>query len=478
MAEATRQRVAVIVDPYSSGQYLVHELRQQQWAMVGVQSSQDLAGFWLAQYDGSLFVKTVRHESLEKTVAELSEYEVVTVLPGSEPGVTLCEELQDTLGLPGNGAATAEWRRHKHAQQERLREVGVRAVQQLFSDDVEEILAWQQQWGTWPVIVKPAMSGGTDGVYWCHSAADVRAAHSAECGKRNVNGVVNDKLLVQEYLDGLEYIIDCVSHEGRHVVSGIWVYKKVKDPATRSITYEYARILESTCEEAETLIQYTFQVLDALHIKEGPSHTEVIITNEGPCLVETGARLHGCKGPKLTELATGIGTHELVVDIAVNSARVFNDLHAKCYRYSVKKWAFETFFRNEHVEGTLTKSLEVPEIQCLASVMDIFPSVKPGEELKITRDLATSPGVILQIHPSLEACYSDIALLRNLEATKLYKQLDMASPPGSPRLMHVSPFMQSPKHEAALRGAQSPRSGEEIEWELDGFQELDPSTDI
>jgi len=192
--------------------------------------------------------------------------------------------------------------------------------------------------------------------------------------------------------------------------------------------------------------------------------------------------MHGCKGPKLTELATGTGTHELVVDVAVNNARVFNDLHAKSYRYTVKKWAFETFFRNERVEGTLTKSLEVPEIQSLASVMDIFPSVKPGDELKITRDLATSPGVILQIHPSLDACYKDVEVVRKLEATTLYQRVEtLPTPPASPGFgfkRMVSPFLISPKHDCVPRGAASPRTGEVREFELDGFEELDPSTDI
>merc|ERR1712224_581755 len=170
--------VVVVVDPFSSGRYLVHELQQLRWPMVAVQSSQDLASFWLDQHDPKLFLKTINHESLAKTVAILdSEFSVVSVLAGSEPGVLLCEDLQEHYNTAGNAAATKHWRRDKHAQQERLREAGVRAVAQIYTADVEEILTWQKQWGTWPIIVKPTMSGGTDGVYWCHNEADVRHAH-------------------------------------------------------------------------------------------------------------------------------------------------------------------------------------------------------------------------------------------------------------------------------------------------------------
>merc|ERR1719326_2737352 len=244
-AASARERVVAVVDPYSSGRFILDELKAQQWPIVGIQSSQELAGFWLAQFDPALFVKTISHKSLAETLDELKEFDVAAVMPGSEPGVLLAEELQDSLSLPGNGSATKEWRRHKFNMQERLREMGIRAIHQLFSSDIDEILAWQAQWGKWPIIVKPAMSGGTDGVHWCHSEEDVRRAHEAECGKLNVNGVVNDRLLVQEYLDGPEYIVDCVSHEGKHVLSGIWIYKKTKDPASRSISYNYARFIES-----------------------------------------------------------------------------------------------------------------------------------------------------------------------------------------------------------------------------------------
>eukprot|EP00929_Paragymnodinium_shiwhaense_P071283 TRINITY_DN3624_c0_g2_i1.p1 TRINITY_DN3624_c0_g2~~TRINITY_DN3624_c0_g2_i1.p1 ORF type:complete len:491 (+),score=89.83 TRINITY_DN3624_c0_g2_i1:75-1547(+) len=441
-----RQKVVVIVDPYSSGRYLVQELQAQRWAMVGVQSTQQLADFWLQQYDPSMFLKTIRHETLDETVAQLSDFDVAAVLAGSEPGVLLTEDLADHFRLPGNAAATKEWRRDKYPQQERLREVGVRAIHQIHTADIDECLKWQEKWGQWPIIVKPTMSGGTDGVYWCHNAEDVRTAFSAECGRMNVNGVVNAKLLAQEYLIGPEYIVDCVSHEGRHVVSGIWVYKKTKDPATRSISYEYARLLESTGQEQDILTEYVFKCLDALEIRYGPSHSEVILTADGPCLVETGARMHGCKGPKLLEYATGTGTHELVLDVALYGARLFNDLYKKGTKYSVKKWAFETFMRNgtlenKGVQGILRKSLDVPELRNLVSVVDVLPSVQVGQELQPTRDLATSPGLVLQVHPDLEACLRDIEALRSLEATRLYvvNKPERERSPSPPR-RQVSPM--------------------------------------
>ena len=45
--------------------------------------------------------------------------------------------------------------------------------------------------------------------------------------------------------------------------------------------------------------------LSALHIFNGASHGEIIMCHDGPCLVEVGARMHGLKGPQMTQMATG-----------------------------------------------------------------------------------------------------------------------------------------------------------------------------
>ena len=194
--------------------------------MVCIRSSQDLAdgvhpeltrlaAFWLDQHRPEEVIENIRHETIDATLAALAKYDVAAVLPGSEPGVLVAEDLQEALKLPCNGAATKDWRRNKYEMQERLREVGLGAVGQFYSSDISKALEWQKNSGSWPVIVKPSMSGGTDGVCWCHCDNDLSEAFTAVCGKLNCNGV-NEELLVQKYLDGLEYVVDCVSFKGKH----------------------------------------------------------------------------------------------------------------------------------------------------------------------------------------------------------------------------------------------------------------------
>lgn len=189
--------------------------------------------------------------------------------------------------------------------------------------------------------------------------------------------------------------------------------------------------------------------------------------------------MHGLKGPKMTEYGTGIGTHELVVDVAVNNSRIFRDLFEKGTRYTLKKYAFETMLKNDRVEGILSQAIDEEQILSLPSVMDVFVSVKKGDDLKITRDLATSPGVVLQVHASLSVCLRDIERLRKMEATSLY-QVSGKSNPGSPKMFAASPSVMSPSHaEGTARKTSKQSSGYpgKMSFSLTGL-ELDPSSDL
>merc|ERR1711871_1638682 len=99
--------------------------------------------------------------------------------------------------------------------------------------------------------------------------------------------------------------------EGLHAVVAMFKYQKMED-----LTYEYTKLIESGGEVQDSLRSYVAKVLDAVGIHFGPSHAEVIVTKDGPCLVEVGARMHGASGPAVMRDATGLGIQELVARLA------------------------------------------------------------------------------------------------------------------------------------------------------------------
>ena len=228
----TKPDAAVVVDPYSSGRYLLYDLKDRDIPIICIRSSLNLGKFFLDAYTANkeYYATTVDfQDNLEQLLSELNNlpYNIIAVFPGCEPGVTLAEQLSEALKLPtANGTELLQSRKDKGEMQEQLRRCGVPAAKQFISGDVEELCEWARNNNEWPLVAKPASSSGSDGVYFLHSEEELRAAHAEKVGTMDPNGNVVNVLVLQEFLAGTEYIVDTVSHGGRHLCVAIWVYAK------------------------------------------------------------------------------------------------------------------------------------------------------------------------------------------------------------------------------------------------------------
>ncbi|CAN0120218.1 unnamed protein product, partial [Discosporangium mesarthrocarpum] len=144
-------------------------------------------------------------------------------------------------------------------------------------------------------VVKPLESAGSDDVYLCDSEEEVRKAFAVIDGKVNGLGGVNEGALVQEYLDGTEYVVDSVSRDGVHRVCAIWEYDK-RTVNGADFVYFGMKLNSASGEREKAIIDYALKVLDAMGVRYGPGHMEVKYTSTGPCLVEVGSRCHGGEG--------------------------------------------------------------------------------------------------------------------------------------------------------------------------------------
>ena len=141
-------------------------------------------------------------------------------------------------------------------------------------------------------VVKPNESAGSDGVFLCETEEQALTAFNNVHGRFNGLGQLNDGALCQEYLVGTEYVVDGVSRDGVYKVTAIWEYDK-RFANGANFVYFGMRLRPSVGEREKALVAYSAEVLKALHIVQGPSHMEVILTPTGPCLVEVGSRCHG-----------------------------------------------------------------------------------------------------------------------------------------------------------------------------------------
>jgi len=470
-AKQSKAPVAVaIVDPYSSGKYLVYEMKKRGIPIVCVRSSLMLGPFFIAAYEThkEYFARTVDYTGdLASLVAELTDgqHEIKAVAPGSEPGVELSDLLGEALGVTGNGTELTLARRDKACMQDRLKECGVPSADQIKTSDLDKSLSWarerEAQYGAecaYPVVVKPCGGMGGEGVFFCASEEDLVNAHNELLGLcQESTGVKIEQLALQEFLNGTEYIVDTVTLDGQHLCCAVWRYDKRKGVPwnPKAIVTQYQEILASDSDECEALVSYVFQVLDAVGLRHGPCHTEVMLTKRGPILVEVNARMHGVQGPLLIEKATGTGLASYVADAMMNGWQGdggFLKAHLQAGSTSAKgRWMYQ---RNKcativmlvsHAEGYLEEdvaklilSLKLPS---LTDSNDVFPSLKKGGLLRQTVDLATMAGYVILLHSSPEQITKDIATIRTAEEAGLYAVTEDGKP-GSRQLSPEVPSRQ------------------------------------
>ena len=220
-----------------------------------------------------------------------------------------------------NGSSGSLARRDKWEMGEKVRSKGVRAVRQIeckggFSECrqfIEE--QTDRNTGEFRVVLKPAASAGSEGVHFATNMEDAEKYFKQIHGEKNVFGAVNSSVLVQEFLEGKEYVVDSVSVEGIHKTVAIFEYDKRETNGAKFVYYGMRLYESSDGSREKALVEYMHSVLDALDVRHGPSHGEVMWTKTGPCLVEVGCRPHGGEGTFVHMVERPIGYSQLSVMI-------------------------------------------------------------------------------------------------------------------------------------------------------------------
>ncbi len=316
----------------------------------------------------------IRHgNEMEETTAELRRRHVHCVLPGCEMGVELADQLSEQLGLPSNGTRLSQARRDKSSMAEAVRKHGLCTPATFSSQQIGQLTDWVRQQNRWPVVLKPLYSSGSDGVCLCVSESEIRPAFADIMNRRDVFGSRNTAVLAQEYVAGTQFAVDTVSYSGRHKVAAFWQYGK---PALGSSFFgDDSLELLPPCESLhDQLFPYVSGVLDALEIKYGPAHCEVMWSDGAPVLIEIGARLNGGGNPELSRLCGGMTQVEMTVEAYLEPARFLATLDEP---NELLRRAIRVFLTPEK-KGKLTGFSGLPEIERLPSFHEMRISAKCG----------------------------------------------------------------------------------------------------
>ena len=105
-------------------------------------------------------------------------------------------------------------------------------------------------------------------------------------------GTINKEAIVQEYLQGTEYVVNTVSYCGQHRLAAIWKYHKPGGDCSL-VCYDSVELLPSDGDVQRKLFSYAAAALDTVGIQFGPAHCELMWIQGAPGLIEIGVRMSG-----------------------------------------------------------------------------------------------------------------------------------------------------------------------------------------
>lgn len=173
--------------------------------------------------------------------------------------------------------------------------------------------------------------------------------------------------------------------------------------------------VDSESQEAKVLIPYVRGVLDAMGVKHGASHTEVMLTADGPCLVEVNCRANGGDGiwrPLVRALTGGYTQVEACADAYLDEERFaqYPDKHPSPFKAAGCEIELVSYQR-----GIVKSTPGYTMISNLPSFVHMEASFKPGSKVEYTIDLDTCVGTVCLMHPDENVVAKDIEFIRYME---------------------------------------------------------------
>lgn len=178
-----------------------------------------------------------------------------------------------------------------------------------------------------PVIVKPTDRSGSRGITRLTSDKGLLEAINTAMDQS-----FEKKALIEEYAEGNEYSVECISQDGKHTM--LCVTQKYTTGAPNFIETGHLEPAEIPDIYIEKIRKTVFHALDSLEIKNSASHSEIKINDDGVIkIIEIGARMGGdFIGSNLVQMSTGYDFVKAVIDVALgNKIDIFEPKNSNSY---------------------------------------------------------------------------------------------------------------------------------------------------
>lgn len=231
----------------------------------------------------------------------------------SDKPVKTCAYVGEKLGLNTVSTETSMKATNKALMRDALKEYNVPIPKYFKINNKDEYLKVIKEFKS-KCIVKPADNSGSRGIYLINDLKNEKEVLNVfnYSMKKSSNGFI----LIEEFMEGPEVSVECLCLDGKCNVI------QITDKLTTGAPYfvemghnEPSMISEDTKNKIKEVASMATK---AIGIQNGAAHVEIKVTDEGPKIVELGARLGGDNiTTSLVPLSTGVDMVESCIKIAL-----------------------------------------------------------------------------------------------------------------------------------------------------------------
>ena len=210
------------------------------------------------------------------------------------------------LGSPCNSLECQAITANKYTMREQMRKCGINipAYQAIKSKEEKIDIPF-------PIIVKPADSGGSRGVTLVKTRTELEMALD-----RAFDWSPHQTVMVEQFIEGREFSIESISFKGKHFI--LQITDKVTTEAPFFVELAHHQPADLTESQSRSIKELTLKMLDALKIENSAGHTEVKMDSRGvPYVIEMGPRMGGdFISSDMVRLSTGYDFVKGVLEVA------------------------------------------------------------------------------------------------------------------------------------------------------------------
>lgn len=332
------------------------------------------------------------------------------IVPWDELHVVLAAELSEHLGLGWNDRDVIRRFRDKYAMKSWLREHSdVRINKSRRVSSAAEAEEFQEEVGGWPIVVKPTEAAGAMSVYFARDPGEL--LHACQQVLRFGRGSGMGEVLLEEFVDGREFAVNgLVDAGGDFLPTDVWVYDKRESHGIPNLYYQSIKLGRG--DLFRSLASYASGVVSGLGLRRSPVHLELKVDDDGPCLIEVGARMAGGDQPVLASKLHGRSLFELA------ACHYLDELPLRVGDVSYERYdGLEARILSGIQPRTIPRVnavLGLDRIRELPSFEDVGFLYPPGASVPVTRDLDTKSWEVYLLHPDGAQVEADARAVRTL----------------------------------------------------------------